>query len=394
MAIPLVSRYNGRIVANFDCRFSRLHMKSIDFIAGETVEIGWMATYNAPHWQPIPGSRIHVTIKQSGVLEFSIILGQHLKSGPLPDTCRLLFPPPPEHRPLPVLSYYVIMPNKSVKSGRMDVDQFWHQAAYHSGLSAIASIDQEFIQIDHVVEILQTTWTRKFSYLPAEQIPRLTRGFVRRLASVATNVGDSDLAVVSRRDFHGDVSAKDASIWRLFQNTLELVGRSFILRALFNSKQLIIANARDMMGIDPSYWADNEDPSFLCFFRIPRSLTPSVALVCELWSIDRSSDDHVSIERILPMPYITVAQLESAKGDPFKAFAQLESAHHHLLQSISIRNLVQPPHIKFRHYPHDTLFQSLPLDLPSDTWTRSTNIDEQWLTRSYLSEKTEKGKEE
>ena len=422
---PLVSRHENRFLLNMASRRAVVRFFSLPLDCGMQVKISWKYCYDNTHihpdWKEIQGSEALASVSSDGSLEFSLMFGPPSpsdvteKEKPV-NQCTIVLTRPGEgatHRAtdivsekapvLPTLMYTLraVDGDEILSFGEVALNGFWGDTIFNEAIDVFnrfGGVDMPFLDKHAVVRMLRARWDLLFGHLRKGEHLRekgehgckddgetlvpvggLSIELIERIMTVGCGPCDSVHQEIPRRAFCGASPTVGTSIWRVFQNIAELVGRSQFIRQLFNFGQLHVLSATEMMEIHTDKLAELGEP-FVYFFRVPRSIVHEAALVIELFEVEYV-DNSTNLKAVRPTPYITASQLEQAKGNPFIAFANLESVHSEKLKALRPRGLLQPPNIQIK--------SRVDSDYQSRAFTIESNVklipgsDGRWWSRAH-----------
>lgn len=388
-----MTRHQGRILLNLSSRCAKLRFKGIPLDV-RRVRLVWMYCYDIesafPDWKELSGSTAEAEVAHNGTAEFSLLFGPPSQTEIVKresNVCSMVLKRPDSHTDskstvLPTLAYALqtdgLYPLK--KSGRLSLNALWGETVFAEAIDVFnqfaGSATEEFLDTRSIGKILESYWDRLFMHLRDDEhvrqrmpgpkrlecldddlvesrhveIPKMSPEMIERIILVGTET-DSIPPLISRRAFCGKSATEGISIWRVFQNVVELVGRSLFIRQLFCRHQLHLLGAQETVEIHTDKLAELGQP-LVYFFRIPRSIVNEPALVIEMFEV-RHTDTGTRLKPVRPTPYITATQLERGKGNPFIAFSKLESAHADKLGALHTRGLLQPPNIRLKQRTED-----------------------------------------
>lgn len=388
-SITVTSRHQGRLWLNLSSRCARLQFSGIPTDV-EKVRLVWMQCYDPtslhPEWKAVKDSTGEVELKGASTAEFVLLFGPN---PPLPEdetlgVCKITLARPQDPIPagqpiLPTLAFALqTEDHRTLYSSRLKLHAFWNETVFDEAVDifnkSLKYPTDEFLDTALVSDILATRWKNLFSYLRHESksrgkkivdhwcsdddedsesaIPRLTKEMIQRIILIGGESADLDLPpLISKRAFCGKSVTEGISIWRIFQTLIEMVGRSPFLRQLSNHGQLHMLGPQETVAIHTDKLAELGQP-LVYFFRLPRSIVNEPALVIELFQAE-DDGEKTKLKPIRPTPYITASQLERGNGNPFVAFAHLESAHAEILKALHPRGLLQPPNIQQKYLTED-----------------------------------------
>ena len=423
-AIELITRYNGRFFLNPSSMCARLHFSGIPLPKGSKVSISWQLCFDShllhPNWRKLRGAKAQQTVSDDGSLNFCAIFGPTegipLEKGVSRITLQRPTDPEtelaktqflstygvaeiPSLQILPVLHFILKEEGGSqtpfVYMDRISLYSFWGCVLFTDAINMFNrhAGTKDFIETRLVFTILRNEWDRLFAHIQfasrktdshhlddddALESPILSDEYITRII-LGDREGTKLPAMISREVFCGKTFCKGVGIWRVFQNIVDLVGRSLFIRQLFCSGQLYILRQLEAIQIDTTLLAEFEG-RVVYYFRIPRSILNEPCLVITMYTVVRNDAGFYDLIPITPTPYITATQIEAAKGDPFIAFANLQSAHSEILKNLSLSGLLQPPCIKCHSARTGDL---LPLKF-IDTETSDFGTDTLWWTKSSV----------
>lgn len=380
-----------------------------------------------PDWKELRGASGETEVGQGNTADFSLVFGpstpgdsdhkpKHVCAMVLtrPDP-GIVAASPPNAPILPTLSYVLQVVEGGAEgyrtNGRLALKALWGETVFTEAIEYFNKFaggpTEEFLDTRSIGRILEGVWDSLFMYLrqgeharekrrgkrteedgddacvdddqPVIEVPKLSPEIIERIILIATE-SETAPAMISRRAFCGKSPTEGISIWRVFQNVLELVGRSLFIRQLFNARQLYLLGAQETVEIHTDKLAELGQP-LVYFFRVPRSIVNEPALVIELFEVVHSRSSTI-LKPVRPTPYITASQVERAKGNPFVAFANLESVHSEKLKALHPRGLLQPPNIRLKPRTedgHNT--SSFPIPPNVSTLARS---DPRWWSSADL----------
>lgn len=360
-----------------------------------------------PDWKELKGATAETEVGDRGTAEFQLVFGPSSPSDSPhkpKNLCSMVLTRPdpatvaacsggdaasasPNSPILPTLSYILQVASEGglgafKTNGRLALKALWGDTVFSEAIDVFnahaGGPAEEFLDTRAIGKILEGAWDTLFMYLRHGEhvrerrrgkrseddddgdrctddevlieVPRLTPEIIERIILIATE-SESAPAMISRRAFCGKSPTEGISIWRVFQNVLELVGRSFFIRQLYNARQLYLLGAQETVEIHTDKLAELGQ-GLVYFFRVPRSIVNEPALVIELFEVEHSHSSTI-LKPVRPTPYITASQLERAKGNPFIAFANLESVHSEKLKALHPRGLLQPPNIRLKPRTED-----------------------------------------
>ncbi len=381
------TRHRKSIYLNTAGRLGRLRFVRLPLPEHTKVRLTWMYTYDSrtrghPKWMELKGTTRIGQVTHGGDVEFVLFFGAHTPDGlrcDLKKVCVISLErpgvdhvsPTPSIVLLPTLAYMlkVIEPTTDASdfetTGYLKLQFHWGILTYEEAICAFNLYSRvrnsPFLSVEVVRKLLVTEWDRVFGYLHKVkrgkhtedkscvddtdvldmEYPILTSEYIERMILIGTNTEKDVPSMISRCAFCGNDPSSGISIWRVLQTTIEMIGRSLFLRTLFIAGQLHLLTTKETALL-------NRGPilalgvSHVFFFRIPRTMFPTAAVVLECFKIVGTGAD-LAFEGLCPTPYITSSQLEEANGNPFIAFAKLESVHHDVLKNLDVNGLLQPP---------------------------------------------------
>ena len=367
------------------------------FTTKDEVSFQWMQSYDVdssnPKWTSVaaPSTKATFIVQKDGELTINLLFGHPLKGEPAScrkNFCQILIRPLDEKRAvLPALAFVIKSEARGLKGdARIILKNCWHELVYLEALECFDRFKskelQEFISAEQVLKCLRFTWERVFQHTvgtPAEVQP-LSESTLQRLIFIGSDVQTLEAVplLFCRQNFCGQSEKKGISIWRVFQNLIELVGRSHFIRRLVNSNQLPLLGPDELAEIDTRALLSRKQ-DIVYFFRIPRTLLEEPALVLEAFSVVRQREGApCRLEALNPKPYITASLLSVAKGNPLIAFSRLESAHSIALKTLSPLGFLQFPTLRIKGESSSPS----PISI-SEKIESMTNPSEEWWSSFY-----------
>lgn len=392
--ISVKQRFDKNMYVSLSTRCHRLMVNGLAEYSDKTITMEMFYSYDTtisyPLWKKLENSTATAYVK-NGRAEFFLVFGAIPDQMRTPSTANILLPRPSlvvkEHE-LPAISYILsTTEGELLYNDRIVLHKSWEEAIFQEAAALSQSMTiptiPEFLSTRRVLEYFQESWNQMFSCTKhgkkeCEESPKLSFDATALLRIIRAAWPDTDApvtlpSVIPQGLMRGVAPKEGTSVFRIFHIFAELIGRSSLVERMYLENKIALIGSQDTLVFELSA---AELPPYVFFFRLPRSATHEAALVMEIY--------HKEGETVVPLrptPYITVSQLDSAGGDPLRAFAKLDSsAHKDILKELTYDSMLTV------RFSSDNALQVLPPTLFSINQTDNYCNLYWWESRYQLRE--------
>lgn len=338
-------------------KFARLQVvNSQSFVEGETVQVRLLyvheraLSYVVAH--TLDGSECFTIIGRGGIVDVQLVFG--VTSKPLKTReSTIVVSIPKRYAPVTTASFAIYLQcevlrkikDTDVLLHRSDVlvKSSWMECTCLHGRSLFNKYTfggmDDYITNDLAVHMMQQRWAVMFKYLrDTSDYPDLTqkraRAIIRMvLCDEAWSPEDEGPLLIDRDQFCSGVTDGHPlpSLWQVFENIVELVGRFVFLRQLFNDDQLFILAPNDRLSTSRV-----EMPRMVHVLRVSKS-SQFPALMLDMINT-YEDDEQLSPSRSRATVCASVEQIVTQGGNPYLAFAQMD----HRLSNVDLKARLRP----------------------------------------------------